>query len=361
VTFLNWQAIIVASLVLARAFGGKAVVMVAVGWSLWTLFAVSKPTLLSLQLVVTWGVAWVLTYHVFVHRKKATLQRDLRREQNNARDSKLATEEARHKLTLLQKELAAAGVSQEILKSARLTSDVPFKMIRGKEHRDELHTALRECQPWLCISSGWLGSAALDTEFLDHVSAALESGTSVYLSFGWESSDRTHTPSKRTLEALSALKSRARKQFRRNHAAGTLVIARYATHEKLVVGPDRLIAGSYNWLSNSELRNEERSIMIKDTSIAASEGARLRTLAANNALDLRANALQPSQVALFGACECGVPVVAPRWSGHWDGDFEDDESSGGDMYDADCPNCSRELRCSFAGSWTWRGVSNGGQ
>ena len=60
-TILGWQIAVAISIVAARVFSPKYMILTAMGWSVFSLFAIWAGGLLLLQLGTAWGTVWVLS------------------------------------------------------------------------------------------------------------------------------------------------------------------------------------------------------------------------------------------------------------------------------------------------------------
>ena len=60
-TILGWQIAVVISIVVARVFSPKYMILTAMGWSVFSLFAIWAGGLLLLQLGTAWGTVWVMS------------------------------------------------------------------------------------------------------------------------------------------------------------------------------------------------------------------------------------------------------------------------------------------------------------
>jgi hypothetical protein len=67
-TILGWQITVAISIVVARVFSPKYMILTAMGWSIFSLFAIWAGGLLLLQLGTAWGTVWVLSV-VFAERR----------------------------------------------------------------------------------------------------------------------------------------------------------------------------------------------------------------------------------------------------------------------------------------------------
>ncbi len=153
-----------------------------------------------------------------------------------------------------------------------------MRSLEKNEHYRYLLKSIRDAQKKVGISSGWITSNVVDSQFIRRLSTKLKSGVEVHIGYGWENSQGQHVNMEVSEKAVLALKKLAKKYPNR------LLVAEYATHEKLLVWDDKeVVFGSANWLSNRRYTNAERSIVITDAELARSEARRLEQLIRKNA------------------------------------------------------------------------------
>lgn len=162
-----------------------------------------------------------------------------------------------------------------VLETALAISSEPFEVIDGAEHFKVLMRAFAEAERTVCILSGWIGSPLLHPDVQGHIRAAVKRGVQVFLGFGYEFGSG-HEMSSTAKSALNFAMDLDRSQ---------VTVAQFANHEKvLVVDDSYCVIGSNNWLSNSNFRNSERSILVRVQSFATDEAARVAAIVRHHAL-----------------------------------------------------------------------------
>ncbi|MCM5570053.1 phospholipase D-like domain-containing protein [Burkholderiaceae bacterium FT117] len=259
-TALYWQLAVVSTVLLAGIFlSRRAALLAAIGWTIWTFLKVRYPKLMVIQGGLAWGAYLGVVVYQNMHG---------------------AVAEADNRAKALAAQLAQVAASERLVASAvQHPPSGSWTVIDGKQHRAALFKAFSDARTVLCIASGWLGSAAADQQFLVELKNALRRGVDVYLAYGWQTSAGTHETSRVTDIALSELREIARSS---DASRGELHVGCYANHEKLVIVDDYLIVGSFNWLSNRQVTNNERSVRIDDPAFASKEAQRLKRLVAQD-------------------------------------------------------------------------------
>ena len=252
-----WQVFVFGTVALATAvFGARAGLYVAIAWTVFTAIMVYTSQLAILQLGTTW-----IAYLLFRDRG---LKKD-----------RIASQEVR--ISKLESALNEALSSYDEHTKERATKAIKhanYRVIRDKQHRKELLSAVSNAKESLLIVSGWIRSYAVDEEFLSLLAKALKRGVDVLIEYGWQKPDGTHDSDKSIAKARYALGKLAEKS-RIERGWGRLTIVEKPTHEKLIVkDTDFVIFGSNNWLSNRQFRNREQSIKILDEKLAQELGMR---------------------------------------------------------------------------------------
>ena len=245
---IKYQLIIIVTIAIAFAIGGKKPALIASGfWTLWTIILLYYPPLIFTQLLFTWGTFFVC-YFISTNRKK---------------------------IADLQRFISEYPIStQEHIQDAAKKSKVV--VISGKRHRLELFEALKSAQQHIVILSGWISSGVVDRDFCRQLEIALSRGVKVYIGYGWQDSMGEHRQSRFTGQGRANLES-----IKSRHP-DNIFIGVFANHEKLLLKDfDYVICGSNNWLSNRYFRNSERSMKIYDRNLASSEYNRTTNMIRN--------------------------------------------------------------------------------
>ena len=244
---IYYQLLIFGTILVTFLFKKKVLIFVCIFWALWTFIKLSNP-LLAVQLTVVWGSYAMLKIYEAQTKKNSEL------------------EQAMSKLSDRQRE-SAEGIPEECR-----------QLLTGVEHYDYLLKGISNTKARLIILSGWLSSYVIDDGFLNALSAKLEQSVSVYIGYGWQDSQGQHAQTDSSKKALESLKGLAKKY------PSQLFIAKYATHEKLLIIDDyKVVYGSANWLSNRNYKNSERSVVLSDRNLAESEAKRVEALVRKNA------------------------------------------------------------------------------
>lgn len=252
-----WQVFVFGTVAIATGlFGARAGLVVAIGWTIFTLLMVFTSSLAILQL----GTAWI-SYGLFRERG---IKKDLISRQDD-------------KISKLESALAEALSDYDRdtrSKATRAVQHSRYEIIRDKRHRNELLRAIKEAKYSLLIVSGWIRIYVIDMEFLRELTGALKRGVDVLIDYGWQRSDGTHdsdTSITKAREKLNKLSTTAKKK----RGWGSLTIRKYPTHEKVLIkDDDYVICGSNNWLSNRKFKNREQSIKIWDAELVEQIGSR---------------------------------------------------------------------------------------
>lgn len=170
-----------------------------------------------------------------------------------------------------------SSLSKEQQQNIEATPKNGQKWLTGHEHYDYLVQSLKQTKKQLIILSGWLNNHVIDGMFLEHIEAKLNKGIKVYIGYGYQDWNGEHKTTDSYDIALDSLKKLISKYPEQ------LIIAKYATHEKLLVVDEQVVVyGSANWLSNKNYRNSERSVVIENEKSAKMEAKRVRTLILSN-------------------------------------------------------------------------------
>lgn len=235
---IYYQALIIVTILVARAFTRTASVIACLLWSVFTAFNVFYPPLILIQLVVVWG-----TYLL------------------SSAFSSQTTE-----INDLKKSLTSLSPTQKRIVSP-LTNDC-FSLIRGIQHRDYLLSGISAAERRVIIVSGWISEWGADDRFFARLEGSLARNVSVWIGYGWKSSAGTHDPhdAGRAIQRLNAPQLRY---------PARLTVNEFATHEKIFICDNITVIGSANWLSNRSYQNAESSIAINSKALADLESSRL--------------------------------------------------------------------------------------
>ena len=221
---IAWQLGIIILIVVCWFVYRKAAFWLALGLTCWTFAKVFFLPLIAIQLVCIWG-----TWFVLQHFSK---QRDIIKRLSE------------------QQQFAIQKIPVECK-----------SVLRGTQHRGYLKRRIQKANGAIVVLSGWINDNVIDAEFEKLLDQKLHEGCEIYIGFGYEHKGK-HDMSRggeRALRRLKGLKNRHRNR---------LHIARFSTHEKLLVIDDVVVFGSHNWLSNSSYINFERSIELEDKELA---------------------------------------------------------------------------------------------
>lgn len=238
---LTYQLVIIATICVAYWKSARLGLLCACFWTAETLILLFFPPLIVIQLLVVWGTYAVL--RSFASKDRLIL---LLREQDPT---------TREQIRSLE--------SHEI------------EFIEGPKHATLLRTAIAAARESICVLSGWLSDRVIDGAMIDSLEDALRRGVAVYIGYGYRSweSDELRPEAKRALAALEALRNRS------SAHRGSLHIARFPTHEKLLVQDmDFLACGSHNWLSTSWFGNRQSSVLVRRKDLARFQRDRIRKL-----------------------------------------------------------------------------------
>jgi phosphatidylserine/phosphatidylglycerophosphate/cardiolipin synthase-like enzyme len=248
VEVITYQLIVVATIWAAYRVSPRVGFWAAVAWSAETLILLFFPPLIFIQLVVVWGTYFVLNSNAAKTRRIDQLEQQLR-------DHPLATRER-----------------------LRTLDPTHLEFISGREHQRLLHQGIQASRDQLCVLSGWISHKVVDSVFLGELESALMRGVSVFLAYGFEDSQGTHSESRTTKQALSSLRGLQQKSERYGYR-GKLHVGKFPNHEKILVKDHNfVVCGSNNWLSNTRFRNSERSVVVRHPDFARAEGERVAKL-----------------------------------------------------------------------------------
>jgi phosphatidylserine/phosphatidylglycerophosphate/cardiolipin synthase-like enzyme len=235
-----FQVVIIASL-LAVFFIKRAWLLYAcIGWSIFTVRMVFTSQLMAIQLVVIWG-----TYFL---SQKLIHQRE----------------------SIDELELAVSSLSERQRSLATRVDAELRSTLTGVEHHRYLLKSLARADSSIVVLSGWVSDYVVDKDFVGLLKKRLKAGLRVYIGYGYEGRSGVHEQTESSERAIRQLNDLA------GWFNGQLHIARYATHEKLLIIDERVVVyGSANWLNNRKYMNAERSVVLEEPALAAVEFERV--------------------------------------------------------------------------------------
>jgi hypothetical protein len=240
---IYYQLIIIVTVGLTYLIGGrKKALYVSIFWTAWTVVLLLYPPLVVTQLGFTWGTfalcAFMAGNRQEINELKAALSTYPASMQNRVEDH-------------------ARGCT--------------IDKIIGKAHKRELSSAAKEASRELVILSGWLTSSVVNDLFVRTLEDAMSRGVKIYIGYGWEDWNGSHSESASSADAIFRLNALKKKNPNAIH------IAKFANHQKILIKDnDYIICGSNNWLSNNAFRNSEISMKIYSPSLASSESERFK-------------------------------------------------------------------------------------
>lgn len=157
------------------------------------------------------------------------------------------------------------------------------KVISDRMHQHFLRNSLAEASTSVCILSGWLSDRVIDKDFRELLRDALMRGVDIFIGYGWESGGK-HNARRASKVAFSVLRT-LESDSTRNRYCGRLVVGKYPNHVKMLIVDCSILAiGSHNWLSNSQFRNRESSIVLDSPSIASIQCSQVKQIIRDNAV-----------------------------------------------------------------------------
>lgn len=248
---ITWQLGIIGSIVACRLLYPKAVAWLCAGWTMFTLFMLFYAPLIVIQLISIWG-AWFVLRHI---------------------DSQSRS--------ISERDAIIKNLPAEMRSTVENTPSECMNVIEGKKHLAFMKDRIGKAVGVIVILSGWISDRVVDDRFAEFLDRKLRNGCQVYIGYGWEDSEGRHkesAPAKRALQKLDRLK----KSHKEN-----LHIARFPTHEKMLIIDDIVVIGSNNWLSNSAFNNFERSLAVTNRELAFGLKERVRQLIRQHARHCR--------------------------------------------------------------------------
>ena len=244
---IGYAIAIVFSITIANYFNRRIALLVSIAWTIETVVLLFYPPLIIVQLAVIWA-----TYILCGKYQK-----------QKSRIEEL--EDILVDVPITQKEFAEKASTEQ------------RKIISGDDHLKYLYDSLSTSRESVCIMSGWMSSYVINKKFIKILEQALNRGVKIFIGFGWEDSKGQHANNQSTQAAFSNLLNISSK-FKNQ-----LIIGKFATHEKIIVkDDDYIIIGSNNWLSNSNFKNSERSLLLFSSDLAKQESTRIKKLIEEN-------------------------------------------------------------------------------
>jgi hypothetical protein len=141
--------------------------------------------------------------------------------------------------------------------------DLPVRELDTFEHSLLFAEYQQTVRSRLLIISPWLSAAVLTRPFLENLEALARRGVSVSIGFGIDDGRDDKESAKRAEKNL----------VRAANRCSGFVVARFGnSHEKVLIADDRVIVGSFNWLSFKGDRNRtyraERGILVAHNAYA---------------------------------------------------------------------------------------------
>ena len=130
------------------------------------------------------------------------------------------------------------------------------EVVAGSDHKVELAAAFRDARTDLYVASGFLSSYVVNQAFLQQLAAVLDRGINVKLIFAGIESHKKDWMRDGFVQALSHLEA-LEGQY------ANLQLIQKHTHQKAIVVDNRYaIVGSFNFLMNDKVKNDETSLKI---------------------------------------------------------------------------------------------------
>ena len=131
-------------------------------------------------------------------------------------------------------------------------------------HRRYLIRTLKEANHSIVILSGWATDFVIDKEFKNLVKGCLNRGVNIFLGFGYKKSNEVHIQKDYEIQAKKNF-AELQDWSSSNQTKGMLHIREFKNHSKILICDDIFaICGSFNWLSNRNSQNREKSWVSKN-------------------------------------------------------------------------------------------------
>lgn len=292
-TSLDWQLLIIGTIVMARLLGSYIrvpgimsdilakfnddhwlMIIVCIGWAVWTVSKLNG----GLQFIQL-GFILVTAAIIFSFdqwRKKVKIAII------EAEEAKKKLKKAKRELKQLKSKVIQNTKSKEVKKIIENTPLDPARdLLRNKDHRKFFTQSIDEANKQVIIFSGWITSHVVDINLIGLLEKAMRRGVSVFIGFGYETGGE-HRTIGRGDRALRKLTDLADKY------PGRMYIGKFKTHEKILIrDTDITVYGSFNWLTNRKVENAESSIVLRDSGLAELESDR-------TIKDVKSNPIQDS-------------------------------------------------------------------
>lgn len=233
---LQYQLVIIASILGLTYVQRKYGLYAAIAWTLWSLALLHEPSLIAIQSSVIWA-SWFGATRFF-------------KKQNNPKELSSDSHETPHVATTSTHERIATTNS----------------IVRCSNHARELREAFAIASTEILIVSGWISDKVVNDHFCSLLTRALDRGVDVHIAYGaseWNGPHKISATGQRALEKMQKAAEKSKK--------GRLIIVQRPTHEKLLAVDDQYaIVGSFNWLSNTRLNDKETSIKTNQREVIAS-------------------------------------------------------------------------------------------
>lgn len=254
-----YQTIIFLSIFFSRIAGESVAIIFALGWAIFTIVMVFSAPLLVLQFI-TITIAFNAADKVFGNFAPSDVE--------GKNDYPAAG----------ANRFAGNGVDYGKISASRPAFNYHVsenREILGASHREFLCNTIKNAEGELVILTGWISHKVVDESFLQLIDGALSHGCTVYIGYGFVDRNGRHTSTWRSEKAVGQLLDLNLD----NRGRGKIYLKMYPNHEKLLVSSEGVcVFGSFNWLSTTNYKNSERSIVIENEDLARSEIIRVKKI-----------------------------------------------------------------------------------
>ena len=167
-------------------------------------------------------------------------------------------------------ERLAQRLVQEHAKFVPTLAYTNFTIIKGKAHIRERDEALKSARRSIVITSGWVSDFVITPVFLKSIQDLLDRGIKMRIVYGYKDKKGAHSSSQAAVLALQKLETS-------NSANLKIVVA--PNHTKVIIVDNKYaICGSFNWLSNNKVTNEEISFKSTEAEVIKELNSAIRNL-----------------------------------------------------------------------------------
>lgn len=159
----------------------------------------------------------------------------------------------------IEKELFEEIVKTYIKISPSLTKS-NYEIIKGKKHLEERDYLFKRVKKSLVITSGWVSDYVVNENFIMNLQLLINKGVEIRLVYGYKDSKGVNNSSRKSINKLEEL-------IKNNNEKSIKVIIKPNHSKILIVDNEYGICGSFNWLSNSLISNEEISFKTYDKEV----------------------------------------------------------------------------------------------